>query len=63
LKKKDDLPNELGPSPNHASRPNHLTTATAGNVVGASDDSDSLEGEYGDEQIDVDSDAYDDELD
>jgi hypothetical protein len=40
---------ELGPSPSHASRPNNFTTITTGNEDGASDDSDSIEGEYGDE--------------
>lgn len=53
--------NELGPSPSHASRPNNFTTITTGNEDGASDDSDSMEGEYGDEQIDIDPEAYGEE--
>lgn len=52
----------MGPSPSLASRPNHLTTATTGNKNGVSEDSDSIEGDYGDEQIDVDPDVYDEEL-
>lgn len=47
----------------YASQPNNLITATTGNPNSVSDESNSMEGDYADEQIDADdSDGYDDEV-
>lgn len=52
---------ELGPSQRQNLRPHLLTTATTANEEGDSDDSDSEEGDYGNEQIEVDNEVYYDE--
>ena len=62
LNKGLDQVTQYGPPLHQGSRPKGLTTATTANDEGDSDESDSVEGEYGNEPIEDDNDdAYYDE--